>query len=680
MVKLSRIVALAWILLFATAQCYSTPADEARAWVERFNTTERVPFAFTYDGVSSAELLPTWKVEHSSRELPANKSERTVIYTDCKTGLQVRCVAVSYRNYPAVEWTVYLKNTGDSDTPLLTGIHALNAAWLSPNENPYTLHYNLGILYPPAAADFSPMATKLYAVKSNMNPYNTRRFYPIIGRPSGGILPYFNIDAENGNGVIVAVGWPGAWFAEIRSQRKRELIVVAGQEYTRLKLLPDEEIRTPLMVMLFYRGDWLDGQNSWRRWMADHNLPRPGGQQIKPMIAGNSSAHFHEMVHADASSQINFINRYREENIPLDYWWMDAGWYEHHGRWQEPTTSWRLDHKRFPKGLREVTDHGHKLGIKSIVWFEPERIMPSNELFREHPDWLIKNPTPFLVSRLLYLGNVQTRNWLINQISSHIKSEGIDVYRQDFNIVEPLNIWRGNDAPDRQGITENHHVTGYLAVYDELLRRHPGLLIDNCAGGGSRNDLESMRRSVPFWRSDYAFDPTSNQNQTLGLALWLPYHGTATHSDQWSRYDLRSHLTTPLINLTWDMRNRTLPYEEFRKAVRDWRIAAENYFGDFYPLTPSTLVDEAWMAWQFNRPEAGCGVIHAFRRDKAAEPTLCVKLRGLDPAAQYRVTDIDSIQGEHTFTGQELMSSGLTITVKDRPDATILNYEKTVGN
>jgi len=672
----TRRVAVALIALVAAASSRGDPADEARAWLERFDTTARVPFAFTYDGVASAELLPGWKREQARRDLPAGKTERTVTYTDSRTGLQVRCVVVSYGDYPAVEWTVYLKNTGPADTPLLTGIQALNAAWSSPSAHPYTLHYNLGILYPSAAADFSPQTTKLYPVKNRTNPYNFRRFFPILGRPSGGILPYFNVDAENGGGVIVAVGWPGAWFAEYGRNEGGELTMTAGQEYTRLKLLPGEEIRTPLMALLFYRGDWLDGQNALRRWMIAHNLPRPGGQPLQPRVAANSSAHFHEMVHADAASQIAFIDRYREENIPLDYWWMDAGWYEHRGRWQEPTTSWRLDHKRFPRGLREVTDHARRHGLKSVVWFEPERIMPSNELFQERPDWLFKNPTPFLISRLLYLGNPAAREWLVNQVSGFITSEGIDVYRQDFNVVEPLNIWRGNDAPDRQGITENHHVTGYLAVYDELLRRHPGLLIDNCAGGGSRNDLESMRRSVPFWRSDYAFDPASNQNQTLGLALWLPYQGTATHPDQWSRYDLRSHFATPLINLSWDVRDRTLPYDTFRQAVRDWRAAAENYFGDFYPLTPSTVVDEAWLAWQFHRPEVGRGVVQAFRREKADEPTLRVKLRGLNPAAQYRVTDLDHPDAARTVAGQELMSTGLTITLNDRPAAAIVTYEK----
>ena len=85
-----------------------------------------------------------------------------------------------------------------------------------------------------------------------------------------------------------------------------------------------------------------------------------------------------------------------------------------------------------------------------------------------------------------------------------------------------------DDTEDRQGITEIKHVTGYLAYWDELRRRHPDMLIDSCASGGRRNDLETMRRAVPLWRSDYAFEPVGHQCMTYGISLWLPFHGTGT--------------------------------------------------------------------------------------------------------------------------------------------------------
>ena len=75
-------------------------------------------------------------------------------------------------------------------------------------------------------------------------------------------------------------------------------------------------------------------------------------------------------------------------------------------------------------------------------------------------------------------------------------------------------------------MTENKYVIGYLAYWDELLRRHPGMLIDSCASGGRRNDLETMRRAVPLLRSDYLFEPVGQQGHTYGLSFWLPFYGT----------------------------------------------------------------------------------------------------------------------------------------------------------
>ena len=54
-------------------------------------------------------------------------------------------------------------------------------------------------------------------------------------------------------------------------------------------------------------------------------------------------------------------------------------------------------------------------------------------------------------------------------------------------------------------------MTGYLAFWDELRRRHPGLLIDTCASGGRRNDLETLRRAIPLWRADYRCEPLGTQ-------------------------------------------------------------------------------------------------------------------------------------------------------------------------
>ena len=663
----------------ATLAAAPPPAEfaEARAWFEKFlpaapaAETRSLPFSFTYDGKPSAELLRGWQEQHTQRDVDASRQEAVASFTDPKTGLEVRCVAVTYRDFPTVEWTVYFKNTGTADTPVIAGIQALDANWERGGATEFLLHHEFGTFYPNSPTDFMPQETRL-------GPGEAKRFIPYKGRACADVMPYFNLERGDHAGTIIVVGWPGAWAAEFARDGKTGVRVTAGQELTHLRLHPGEEVRTPLMVLQFWHGDWIQAQNTWRRWMLAHNLPRPGGQPPRPVYAASAGEQFDNMVRANEVNQLQFIDRYREEKLPIDYWWMDAGWFVNNGRWQEPVV-WQADPKRFPHGLRAITDHAHALGIKSIVWFEPERVMPSNSLYSAHPEWLMPNLISKRLSKLLYLGNPTARAWLTDLVSGIITAEGIDVYRQDFNVLEPVEIWRSNDAEDRQGITENHHVAGYLAHYDDLLRRHPDLIIDSCAGGGSRIDLESMRRSLPFWRSDYCYDVVSNQCQSYGLSLWLPFFGTATGPRQFSRYELRSNLTCPLIISTWDVRDRALPYEDLRQAVREWRGYAENYSGDFYPLTPCSLGADVWVAWQFDRPEAGRGVVQAFRREGSSYETARFKLRGLDPAVSYRFTDLDRPGDTRTITGRDAMDSGLELAISTRPGSAILTYEKLPG-
>jgi alpha-galactosidase len=330
-----------------------------------------------------------------------------------------------------------------------------------------------------------------------------------------------------------------------------------------------------------------------------------------------------------------------------------------------------VDNKRFPRGLRAVSDHAHAKGVKTIVWFEPERVAPGTWLAGQHPEWLLKSSAsqPEGESRLLDLGNPEAFQWLVGHIDSIIKAQGIDLYRQDYNIG-PLAFWRHNDAPDRQGITEIKYVTGYLAYWDELRRRNPNLLIDSCASGGHRNDLETMRRAVPLLRSDYIFEPIGQQCHTYGHAFWLPFFGTGNRA--LDLYTLRSAMCSDIIGC-WDLRRKDLNYDLLRRSLSQWREIAPEYYGDYYPLMPYSLSSDAWIAWQFNRPEAGKGVVQAYRRQNCVYESARLILHGLDPEKTYAVRNFDE-ESTRRISGKVLMETGLLVTMTDKPGSAWIAY------
>ncbi len=617
-------------------------------------------FTFTYDGKPSAELLKTWDLKRASQKLDDKRVERTLTYSDPKTGLVIRCVGIEYTDYPTVEWTVYLKNTSDKDTPILADIQAINVSWERQpgNAAEFGLHHQVGS--PCAANDYQPLETALA-------PEAKKQIAATGGRPTNSDLPYFNLEMPGGQGVIIVVGWSGQWAAQFNRDKENHLQVIAGQELTHFKLLPGEEVRTPMIVLQFWKGNRLHAQNVWRRWMLAHNLPRPGGKLPPVELAACSSHQFGEMCNANTENQKFFVDRYLEEKLKLDYWWMDAGWYPCDQVGWPKTGTWEVDTRRFPKGLREISDHTHAKDVKTIVWFEPERVHPDTWLTKTHPEWVLGGKN----GGLLNLGNPDAWKWLTNHVDKLITEQGIDLYRQDFN-MDPLGCWRGNDAADRQGITEIKHVVGYLAYWDELIRRHPNMLIDSCASGGRRNDIETLRRAVPLLRSDFIIDPVGNQGHTYGISYWMPYYGTGTGAID--PYMLRSVLC-PHFTACFDMRNKGLNYEEARRLLNQWRQFAPNFFGDYYPLTPYSLDNTAWIGWQFNRPEAGDGMVQMFRRAESTYESIRVKLQGLDPNAVYVLTDLDAAAPTE-MTGRELLEKGLPIAIKAQPGAVVITYKK----
>ena len=622
--------------------------------LERHGYTLDPFFSFTYGGRPSRELLPTWQVQRNT--VPeGQRILYTLNYADPETGLAIECAGVRYGEFPTVEWVLHFRNTGKADTPIIENIQALDTRFERGADGEFLLHHFVGSVCAPN--DYQPLETPL-------GPNAKKHVATTGGRPTNSDMPYFNIEMR-GEGIIAAISWAGQWAADFERDAGNGLRVAGGQELTHFVLHPGEAVRTPMTVLQFYKGDWVRAQNVWRQWMLAHNQPRPGGKPLQPQASICNGNHFAGLL-TNATDEMFFIQRYIDAGIKAEYWWQDAGWYPNFGDWGSVGT-WEIDTKRFPKGIRGVSDWCLTKDIKTIVWFEPERVTAGTWIAENHPEWVHGGKN----GGLLKLGEPECRAWLTDHIDTLLTEQGIALYRQDFNI-DPLAYWRANDSEDRQGITEIRHVEGYFAYWDELLRRHPDMLIDSCASGGRRNDLETLRRAVPLLRSDYTFEPVGEQCHTYGLSFWIPFNGTGFIDI--NTYLVRS-LMAPEFTLGVDMRRTDLKLDLLRKLSEEWRQVADYYFGDYYPLTPYSLANDAWMAWQFNRPDLGEGIVQAFRRANSCFTAAAFPLRGLDPDARYTIRNLDE-EGSKESTGRELLDTGLAISMPEKPCATVFVYKR----
>jgi alpha-galactosidase len=669
-------------LLVAFSVCTlhaAAPTSEENAaaaqWAKSnfFAEQAKLPFSFTLGGKSSDELLRDWKQTDAVRELDAQRRERTRTWIDAATGLQVRLVSTEYEGFPVVEWTVWLRNTGDHDMPLIENIQGLNCTLAANPKDALSLHGIRGDTC--VAESFQPWTRELTNGARHVFSPPVKGGYA-SGKSSDGPdgWPYWNLQRPDG-GMILAVGWPGQWEAKFERSEDGSLHLRAGQQLTHLVLKPGEEIRTPSTTLLFWQGDdVVRAQNLWRSWYLAHVLPRIGGVPQPPTTqiqVGGSLATWPS------------VQAYLDAGIKPDILWRDAGsdskstWYPSVGprktEWLN-TGTWEPDPARYPQGFRPFSDKARANGMQFLLWFEPERVGdPGSWIGKNHPEWLLPGNS---AGDVLNLGNADALKWLIDHIDGMVKSQGLDWYREDLNGDGYGTAWRKADAPDRQGITENLHVQGHLAFWDELRRRHPNLRIDSCASGGRRNDLETMRRAVPLLRSDWSCMPfkdaplqrEGNQSQTYGLSSWLPWQGAGVHFTD--SYSVRSYYLTGfgmIIPGGWKKTAESIA--AVRKGYAECRRIAPLMLGDYFPLTPHSLDTTSWIAWQFHRANLGEGIVQVFRRPDATSDTLTVKLRGLDPRQRYEIENLDG--GKEVRTGEELMR-GHIITLREKPAAAVL--------
>lgn len=653
------------LLIAAVPALAQLGQDPAKNFVEEhFSKGKQPPFALMYGGKSSSSFISEWKYSEQTRKLDGDRTERSCTYTDPSTGLVIRSVCTTFSDFPAVEWVVTQKNTGKVNSPLLEDIEALDAdlAFAAPGN--FILHRAKGSAA--ERSDFAPIDAVL-GVGTDI------AFGPVAGRSSDNTaFPFYNIEGPGG-GVMVGIGWSGRWKADVKRSSAETVHLTAGMERTHLVLYPGEEIRTPRILLLFWQGDdRMTGHNLLRKFILKHHTLQKGGKPVTlPLaaaIAFGGPSPCNEYSCATETYAIAMAYRLSQFGLSPEIGWIDAGWFEGAQEgWWRGVGNWFVNKKNFPNGLRPVSVALEKNGMGFLLWFEPERVFEGTWLDREHPEWLIKLPQN--PNRLLNLGNKDARRWLTDHISGMLEKERISIYRQDFNF-DPMPYWQANDSPERIGMTEIRHTEGLYAYWDELLARHPGLLIDNCASGGRRIDLETVSRSSPFWRTDYSyFEPNGYQCHTYGINFYLPCSGTGNNNPD--AYTFRSSMGSSLV-FGWDINQATFPLVQAKRSIEEYKRLRPYFYGDYYPLTDYSTSDEAWMAYQFARPDVRDGIVLAFRRVASMAQTINIKLHGLEPEATYDVTyeDYGITVSE---TGKKL-SGGVDIKIPVAPGSLLVTY------
>jgi len=620
-----------------------------------------LPIRFTYGGREYRGMPENCRISHELTDANIMRAEYTAMLDD---RMEVRLTYTEYRDYPVREWAAFFTNTGCTDTKLLE--NAVIGGGLDGKLTSFV--WSNGDT---CRDDGYEWFTETFADRSALT------ISPVDGTSCNGAAPYMQIHMED-YALRIGIGWPAMWSATAEMCACGNGSYTVGQKRCRMVIRPGETMRTPRLTVLAYTGDEDHGRNLWRRWYLAHILPREHGEGLKPYVCLHNWNCEGKPEHTAATeeNQCGAIKRYLEHGLKPDIWWIDAGWYPCDYNWPL-TGTWYPDPARFPNGLAPIGKMCEENGIRFLLWFEPERVVSGTWLHENHPEWLLstydENGNPH-GNHLLNLADKDAWSWLVNHVDALIKESHIHIYRQDFNFA-PLGNWITAEAEDRVGALENLHVQGYLAYWDELILRNPGLWIDSCASGGRRNDLDTMRRAVPLHYTDVGYgNHPIKQKQHRSLFEWIPYF--RAHNMSWDNPDgtyggnrpvdefaFQCAMAPALTDMTGYL-SEDAAFTVSRKMTPVWREAAGLMLrGDYYPLTGCRKDAADWYAMQFDDSDAGEGFVQVVRNVQVTEDTYRVQMH-TEAGKTYTFTD--RLTGDSFTKTAEELECGVDVTLAPR--------------
>lgn len=356
--------------------------------------------------------------------------------------------------------------------------------------------------------------------------------------------------------------------------------------------------------------------------------------------------------------------------LGIDMLVMDDGWFGKREDDNSGLGDWQVNEKKLGCSLRELIEKVNAEGVKFGIWIEPEMVSEDSELYRKHPDWVLRIPgrEPVRSRNQLVLdfSRKDVRDYIFEQICVILDQGKIEYVKWDMN-RSVVDVFSG-ETP--QGKVTYQYVLGVYDFLERLLQKYPDVLIEGCSGGGGRFDAGMLYYTPQIWCSDNT-DALDRLRIQYGTSFFYPASTVCSHVSA-----VPNHQTGRSVSLHtrgvvamagafgYELDPEKLTEEE-KAAVREqikqykkWEELIRR--GGYYRLSdPFTA---AYTAWMFVSEAKDRALLSVVMLETHGNMTVSyVKLRGLDEKAVYRDTE-----SGRRYYGADLMEAGLPMPVEQK--------------
>lgn len=427
------------------------------------------------------------------------------------------------------------------------------------------------------------------------------------------------------------------------------------------KLNHEESFQTPEAVMV-YSEEGLNGMSHTFHHLYQKRLARGYWRdRVRPILINNWEATYFDFTE-EALMQI--ARKAKECGVELFV--LDDGWFGQRSNDYAGLGDWIANRDRLPDGIAGIAQRIEDIGMKFGLWFEPEMVNKDSDLYRAHPDWILKTPQ----RRVSHGRNQYVLDFSRKEVVDHI-------YKMMEKILSQAKVsyikWDMNRSitecyssalpADRQGEIYHRYILGVYDLYERLTDKFPEILFESCASGGGRFDPGLLYYAPQGWASDDS-DAVERLKIQYGTSMCYPISSIGSHVSVVPNHQVAR--VTPFhtrANVAYfgtfgyELDLNQLPDRMIDK-VKEQIIFMKEYrevlqFGDFYRLkSPFQSNETVWMSVSKDQKTALVGWYRIL--NGVNMPFSRVQLLGLNPDFLY----VNSQDGNEYY-GDELMNLGL---------------------
>ncbi|WP_291292535.1 alpha-galactosidase [Enterococcus sp.] len=424
---------------------------------------------------------------------------------------------------------------------------------------------------------------------------------------------------------------------------------------------PEESFQAPEVVTVFSDQGLNQMSQTYHRFYDRHLIRGKHKLAERPTLINNWEATYFDFNEEKLEQIVD-----EAKALGIELFVLDDGWF---GARENDLTSlgdWYENKGKLASGLRGFAEKVHQKGLKFGLWLEPEMISEASELYRQHPDWVLKVPgRPPALSRsqwVLDFSRADVRNHLLARLTAIFEEVPIDYIKWDMN-RNMTDVYSLLLEPTQQGEVFHRYMLGLYDFLEQLTTAYPNILFEGCSGGGGRFDAGFLYYMPQIWTSDNT-DAIARLKIQYGTSLSYPTssmgsHVSAVPNHQTGRMTdlaIRGNVAMSGV-LGYELDLTSLSPEE-KQAIKEQVAFYKTHrrlfqYGTFVRLlSPFEGNDTAWMYVSEDKQEA---IVFYFRvLTEASAPLVTLKLAGLEADLLYRM-------GETEIGGDELMQMGFYI-------------------